>query len=270
MEVSNTGKALAGTAADYDLTRELKSLDCMKSDFDKTHFEIPIIDLEGVDKDTTRRKKIVEQVQDASETWGFFQVINHGIPINVLDELIDGVRRFNKQDTEVKKEFYTNDRNRMRKALHNNKFDLSELPSAKWRNTLCCNMAPIPPNPEELPMACRYVCPELELTTGRHSDNQFLTVLVQDHIGGLQVLHQNEWVDVPPVPGAIVVNIGDLLQVVKFASWRFKVGLMGAQNIGSMSSYPRIMNKCRSSYRMKKDLYLETLVSKYVAKMEID
>ncbi|MFS8007467.1 putative deacetoxyvindoline 4-hydroxylase [Helianthus anomalus] len=32
------------------------------------------------------------------------------------------------------------------------------------------------------------------------------------HIGGLQILHHNQWVDVPQVPGAIVINIGDLLQ----------------------------------------------------------
>jgi isopenicillin N synthase-like dioxygenase len=39
-------------------------------------------------------------------------------------------------------------------------------------------------------------------------------VLLQDHIGGLQVLHENTWVDVSPVPGALVINIGDLLQVI--------------------------------------------------------
>ena len=57
-------------------------------------------------------------------------------------------------------------------------------------------------------------CPQPELTVGlpKHSDNDFLTVLLQDQIGGLQVLHQDHWVDVPPTPGALVVNIGDLLQ----------------------------------------------------------
>jgi isopenicillin N synthase-like dioxygenase len=57
-------------------------------------------------------------------------------------------------------------------------------------------------------------CPEPELTMGttKHSDPYFLTILLQDHIGGLQVLHQNHYSDVPPVPGALVVNIGDLLQ----------------------------------------------------------
>ncbi|KAM1984793.1 hypothetical protein ACFX16_013017 [Malus domestica] len=62
--------------------------------------------------------------------------------------------------------------------------------------------------------------PELTLGTSKHADNDCLTVLLQDHIGGLQVLHQSKWVDVPPVPGALVVNIGDLQQLI--SNNRFK------------------------------------------------
>ncbi|KAF3557826.1 hypothetical protein F2Q69_00011771 [Brassica cretica] len=57
-------------------------------------------------------------------------------------------------------------------------------------------------------------CPEHDLTYGTspHSDRSFLTILLQDHIGGLQVHQDGYWVDVPPVPGALLVNLGDLLQ----------------------------------------------------------
>ncbi|KAJ6313245.1 hypothetical protein OIU77_014701 [Salix suchowensis] len=71
-------------------------------------------------------------------------------------------------------------------------------------------------------------CPEPELAMGttKHSDPDFLTILLQDDIGGLQIFHQNHWIDVPPVHGALVVNIGDLLQLIsndKFKSVEHRV-----------------------------------------------
>lgn len=71
---------------------------------------------------------------------------------------------------------------------------------------------------EGLTVVCHYypACPQPELTMGatKHADNDFLTVVLQDDIGGLQILHENKWIDISPQPGALVVNVGDLLQLI--------------------------------------------------------
>ncbi|KAL8091506.1 hypothetical protein AgCh_033939 [Apium graveolens] len=45
-----------------------------------------------------------------------------------------------------------------------------------------------------------------------HEDGNILTFVLQDDVGGLEVLHNAEWIPVPPAPGTLVVNIGDTLQ----------------------------------------------------------
>ncbi|WMV47954.1 hypothetical protein MTR67_041339 [Solanum verrucosum] len=66
--------------------------------------------------------------------------------------------------------------------------------------------------------------PELAIGTNKHSDNDFITVLLQDHIGGLQVLHQNQWVNVPPTPGALVLISNDKYISVEHRVMANKVG----------------------------------------------
>lgn len=46
---------------------------------------------------------------------------------------------------------------------------------------------------------------------GEHTDYGLLTLLAQDEHGGLQVRTPQGWIDAPPVPGALVCNIGDML-----------------------------------------------------------
>ncbi len=47
---------------------------------------------------------------------------------------------------------------------------------------------------------------------GEHTDYGLLTLLAQDHHGGLQVRRlDGSWIDVPPTPGVLVCNIGDML-----------------------------------------------------------
>ncbi|PRQ44001.1 putative deacetoxyvindoline 4-hydroxylase [Rosa chinensis] len=52
---------------------------------------------------------------------------------------------------------------------------------------------------------CYPYCPQPDLT---------------NHVPGLEVRHQNEWVDVKPVLGGLVINIGDLLQIISNGEYK--------------------------------------------------
>ncbi|KAL1816129.1 hypothetical protein ACET3Z_018703 [Daucus carota] len=65
-------------------------------------------------------------------------------------------------------------------------------------------------------------CPQPELALGlqSHSDMGAITLLIQDDVGGLQVLKDGEWVTVHPVSDAIVVILADQTEVITNGQYR--------------------------------------------------
>ena len=60
-------------------------------------------------------------------------------------------------------------------------------------------------------------CPHPELVNGlrAHTDAGGVILLFQDdQVGGLQILKDGEWIDVQPLPNAIVINTGDQIEVL--------------------------------------------------------
>ena len=118
--------------------------------------QVPVVDLSGVEFED-RRKKIVDEIREACEKWGFLQVINHGIPSSVLEGMIDGTRKFHEQDVEVKKEYYSSDPTTRRVRYDGNVHVYkTEGKTAHWKDTLyVAGLVSGHIEPEELPEVCR-------------------------------------------------------------------------------------------------------------------
>ncbi|OMP09753.1 Oxoglutarate/iron-dependent dioxygenase [Corchorus olitorius] len=208
---------------------------------------------------------MVEQILKASEEFGFFQVINHGIPENLMNQGMDVFKEFFEMPTEEKAMLYSEDPKktcRLSTSSANYDWEKNHL----WRDNLRHPCHPLeecikdwPEKPikyrevvatfsveakklasrilefiseglglesgyfrdklsEELSLVVNYYppCPDPSLALGfsKHCDPNLITILHQGDIYGLQVFKDGEWIGVEPLHNAIVVNIGNQLQII--------------------------------------------------------
>ncbi|KAJ6708916.1 4-HYDROXYLASE putative-RELATED [Salix koriyanagi] len=287
--------------------------------------QIPVVDFEGFE--SCRRQEVVNEIREALETWGVFQMVNHGIPVSVLDEMLAGVKRFHEQPQDMKMGFYTHDYQEPVRFFSNGDLLVNRGPAC-WRDTVAFDFKDSKLDPELFPGILRnevsnYItqmikmkkticelisealrirsdylssiecmeteillghyyptCPQPDLTRGTtmHTDPCFLTLLLQDNTGGLQVRNQNRWVDVPTLQGALVVNLGDFMQLItndrfKSVEHRVLVGQAGSRTSVACLFYPSTANYNSKPYGAIKELlsdnsqprYRETSMAEYMA-----
>ncbi|GMI85392.1 Scopoletin 8- Hydroxylase [Hibiscus trionum] len=251
--------------------------------------ELPPIDLSKLDDE------VGEQIVRAAETLGFFQVINHGVPLHLLESLKDTAHKFFSLPLERKAVYlppvtpsptvkygtsylpekekalgwkdyilmqYTDDDEALRYWPQEIREVLLEyLRSSivlvkKLVQILLENLGAKRDDPmidvligtKTVAMIFYPTCPNPDVTVGigRHSDIGMLTVLLQDDVGGLYVKIEEamdyekkaEWIEIPPVPGALVINVADMLQVLSNGKYRSAEHAVRNTNTNSRVSVP--------------------------------
>lgn len=67
-----------------------------------------------------------------------------------------------------------------------------------------------------------------EWRAGAHTDYATLTILTTDDVAGLEILVDGDWLPVRVPPGALLVNVGDVLEVASRGRWRSTWHRVGA------------------------------------------
>ncbi|KAH9307530.1 hypothetical protein KI387_035441, partial [Taxus chinensis] len=231
---------------------------------------IPMIDMALLSINHECRQQVMEKLAFACQEWGFFQVVNHGIPVSLLEQMKEAVRGFFQLPLEEKLKYGIQEREGYGQAFvvsEEQKLDWSDMfylitlpedirnmdfwptrpvnfrgtvkeygmetqklahkllsliaetlglkgesfinPGGQWMQGTRMNYYPRCPRPD------------LVLGIGPHSDATDITILLQDDDEiGLHIRKDEEWVPVQPIPGALVINIGDMIEVMSNGKYK--------------------------------------------------
>ncbi|KAL8167022.1 hypothetical protein V2J09_008521 [Rumex salicifolius] len=232
-----------------------------------TVVEIPTIDLEDPD--------VVAAIEKASSEGGLFRVVNHGIPIHVINELQRVGREFFELPQEEKEKYAKEEGGKsiegygtsLQKDLARKKGWVDHLFHVIWPPS-SVNYRFWPQNPvsyreanEEYARHLRLVahklfkcmsvglgleghelatvagdeemeyllkinyyppCPRPDLALGvvAHTDMSLLTILIPNDVQGLQVFRDGFWYDVKYIPNALIIHIGDQLEIMSNGKYK--------------------------------------------------
>ncbi|GKA96081.1 feruloyl CoA ortho-hydroxylase 1-like protein [Tanacetum coccineum] len=174
----------------------------------------------------------VKDICDAARKWGFFQIVNHGVPYHVLDDVKDATRKFFALPAEEKLK-YTKEKSVTNSEIMNIKSSKSVVKKLLMILLNGLNVKEIDKAKESKLMGSKRInlnyypkCPNLELTMGVGRGGPTWEP------GGLYARNMDtmKWIHVPPVSGSLVINVGDALQIIsngKYKSVEHRVSANG-------------------------------------------
>ena len=267
--------------------------------------QVPVIDVGAITRDASSAasRAAVDEISSACREWGFFQVVNHNVPAELIAATWAQTRQLFAQALPVKEAlirtrdnpwgYYNNEltkNQRDKKEVFDYTTDgLDPIYAAenRWpegntefRETMqayrdaCtelglsllqafCVGIDLPADymqndfaenhtgfirlnyyPVKDPLASSNIehLPEADLGIHHHTDAGALTVLMQDDVGGLQVFKDGFWHNIKPIPGAFVINTGDMMQVWSNDNYQAAVHRVLAMNESDRFSIPFFFN----------------------------
>ncbi|ONI13127.1 hypothetical protein PRUPE_4G204600 [Prunus persica] len=282
--------------------------------------ELPVIDLNNLNFGHTEREKIVSEVAQAASQWGFFQVVNHGVSQEVVNNMQYEQKRLFRQPfpKKVENNLLNLSANSYRwgnpeatclkqfswsEAFH---ISTTEIPTmrtehkslrstieafVKTLSGLARSIAEILAQPlgikpvyfeENCPARTSYLrlnryapCPFSSQVYGliSHTDTDFLTIVYQDQVGGLEIYKDGRWLGVKPNPEALIVNIGDFFEALSNGIYKsIKHRVVTSQKVERFSvayfycpSYDVVIKSCG-----KPALYRQFTLREYKQQTQID
>ncbi|KAK8997132.1 hypothetical protein V6N11_020618 [Hibiscus sabdariffa] len=228
--------------------------------------QIPTVDLSPffTQDNEASKKKAMETITKACSEYGFFQIVNHGVPVDLLQRALELSRIFFDYPSEEKLKGsapldaplptgYNTQPQYLSMFPPGSSFNIFPQNPPQFNNeiTLCTDM-PIDTSsgrcflqPDKNGCSCgdnreclglptnflkefnqdrswdfmaalRYFPATESENNGfiQHEDGNCLSFVFQDDTCGLQILKDGKWIPVIPTKGTLVVNLGDVIQVL--------------------------------------------------------
>ncbi|GJT41492.1 1-aminocyclopropane-1-carboxylate oxidase 3 [Tanacetum coccineum] len=181
------------------------------------------------------RQATMDKIHDACENWG---LVNHGISHELLDKVERMTKEHYKKCMEVRfKEMVA------AKALEG---VTTEFNNMDWESTFflrhlpTSNISEIPDLSDEYWELMKDFSSKLEKLAEELLD--LLCENLGSEKGGLQLLKDGQWIDVPPMRHSIVINLGDQIEVITNGKYRSVLHRAIAQTDGTRMSIASFYN----------------------------
>ncbi|CAI0418410.1 unnamed protein product [Linum tenue] len=240
---------LASSSNDVPIRYIRPELELERVSSDDEYVQVPVIDMSKLHADGDELAKLHSACRD----WGFFQVINHGVANTMMMKMNADIQEFFNQSLHEKMECA-----QLPNTIegYGQAFVVSEEQKLDWGDMLFIIARPLdgrnmniwPKVPSSFRATLDQYSTELEKLTssllssmarnlglepgkllslfkegmqGMRMNYYPPSLLAQvNEVQGLQIKRDGKWIPIDPIPGAFIVNVGDIIEIMSNGEYK--------------------------------------------------